>query len=137
MWANNFSWPATRSVTDAKGGAAVGIDPEDISGYPLAGMPVRRRQHGDSEVTPADGVMIPAVQEHGGPVGEDHEHRLRDTGVDEMNLEMTLLPAFPDFSGGRVGGSGGEGALPIKKHRPGGQRRCFYEISSVHILNDL
>ena len=113
--------------------AAGGVDPLDVAGDPLAGVPAAVRQHRHGELAPPDGVVVAAVQQHARPVREDHEHGFGDAGVDEMDLEMAFLPAFPGFADLGIDLAGGKGLFPIQQQGRRGRRRNLDELSSFHI----
>ena len=113
---------------------AGGIDPLHIPGDPFSGVPACIRKHRDGLLAPADGIVVPAIEEHRRPVREDHEHRLGDAGIDEMNLELAFLPAAPGITDRFVGSTACKCIFPVDEQSGSRQGRGLDEISSVHIV---
>ena len=93
--------------------AAMGIDALDVAGYPLAGMALGRGQDGYGQTTAPDGVVVAAVEQQGGAVGQDVEGGLGYACIDEMYLHLAGFPSGPRKAHEWVFGASCIGCLPV------------------------
>ena len=123
-----------------------GVDARHVAGDPLAGVLRAVGEDPDGQLAARPGLVVAAVEEHRGAVGQDPEHALRHARVDEVNLELAGLPrrellarervvlAAPGLSvaGRRRTCFRGASAEDAEEGR---HRRRLHEVPSVHLVS--
>ena len=125
-----------------------GVDARHVAGDPLAGVLRAVGEDPDGQLAARPGLVVAAVEEHRGAVGQDPEHALRHARVDEVHLELAGLPrrellaregmvlAAPGLA---VAGRGRRRACfrraSAEGAEEGGERRRLHEIPSVHVFS--
>ena len=92
---------------------AVWVHPLHVPGDPFAGVPVGGGQHRDGQFSPPDGVVVAAVEQQGGAVGQDVEGGLGYACIDEMYLHLAGFPSGPGKAHEWVFGASCIGCLPV------------------------